>query len=193
MRGVSRDQAHFELWNNFFAVELQNKERKKPDLAVPMGCASIHLRGSRSLDYMSIPLSKSNKGWHKLWFYLRNDDNAPLPIFIGRLIKEAPDAWRYGPIMKEQKRLDDLLKAIMTLKSHSLLGTSIVRAYHVRRLAPLMVRTLSMYKMTLDSVPNGTMMVAGEALSVNEMAQCIKEAMECSVDQSVDLALVYPV
>ena len=53
------------------------------------------------MEYLSILLSKSNKGWHKLWFYLRNDDAAPLPIFTGRLIEEALDAWRYGPIAKE--------------------------------------------------------------------------------------------
>ena len=69
---------HFELWKYFFVVELQkNKERKKTDLAVPMGCVSIYLRGNRSSEYMSIPLSKSNKGWHKLWFYLKNADDAP--------------------------------------------------------------------------------------------------------------------
>ena len=39
-----------------------------------MGCASIHLQASRASEYMSIPLLKSNKGWHKLWFYLRNDE-----------------------------------------------------------------------------------------------------------------------
>ena len=158
-----------------------------------MGCASIRLQGSRSLEYMSIPLSKSNKGWHKIWFYLRNDAAPPLPIFTGRLIKEAPDVWRYGPIGREQKRLGDLLKAITTLKGHGLCGTNIVGAYHVRRLAPLMVRALPMYKMTSNSTPEGTMMVVGEALSVNEMAQRIKEVMECPADPSVDLAPVYPV
>ena len=50
---------------------------KKPDLAVLMGCVSIRLWGSRASEYMSIPLSKSNKGWHKIWFYLRNDAAAP--------------------------------------------------------------------------------------------------------------------
>ena len=126
---------------------------------------------------MPIPLSKSNKGWHKLWFYLRNDAAAPLPIFTGRLIEEAPDAWRYGPIAKEQKRLGDLLKAIMTLKGHGLHVTGVVGAYHIRRLVPLMARALPMYKMTPDSTPEGMVMVAYEALSVGEMAQCIKEAM----------------
>jgi len=47
--------------------------------------------------------------------------------------------------------------------------------------------------MAPDSTPEGTVMVAGEALSIGEMAQCIKEGMVCPVDPSVDLALVYPV
>ena len=37
-------EPHFELWKYFFAVELQKKkERKKPDLVVPIGCVSIRL------------------------------------------------------------------------------------------------------------------------------------------------------
>ena len=54
-----------------------------------------------------------------------------------------------------------------------------------------MARALLMYKMTPDSTPKGTVMVAGEALSVGETTQRIKEAMECPVDLSVDLAPVY--
>jgi len=57
--------------------------------------------------------------------------------------------------MKEQKRLDDLLKAIMTLKGRGLRGTSIIGAYHIRRLAPLMARALSMYKMRWIPRPKG--------------------------------------
>jgi hypothetical protein len=39
---------------------------------------------------MATALLKSNKGWHKQWFYLKNDANAPLLIFFGRLIEEPP-------------------------------------------------------------------------------------------------------
>ena len=67
------------------------------DLVVLMGCTSICLWGSQASEYMSIPLSKSNKGWHKLWFYLKNDDAAPLPIFTGRLIEEASECGGTGP------------------------------------------------------------------------------------------------
>ena len=54
-----------------------------------------------------------------------------------------------------------------------------------------MVCTLPMYKMTPDSALEGTVMVTGEALSIGEMAQRLKEAMEFPTDPSVDLALVY--
>ena len=170
MRGYLGIEPHFELWKYFFAVELQKKkEKKKPDLAVPMGCTSIHLRGSRVSEYMSIPLSKSNKGWHKLWFYLKNNTAAPLPIFTGRLLEEVPEVWRYGAIEKEQKRLGSLLKAIVTLKRHGLRVTGVIGSYHVRRVASLMACALPMYKMTPDSTPEGTVMVVDVALSIGKM------------------------
>ena len=53
-----------------------------------------------------------------------------------------------------------------------------------------MAHTLPMWKMTPDSTPEGMVMVAGEALSVGETTQRIKEAMECPVDPSEDLAPV---
>ena len=99
--------------------------------------------------------------------------------------------WRYGPIGKEQKRLGDLLKAIVILKGHGLRRTSVIEVYHIRRLASLMACGLPMWKMMPDSRPEGTVMVAGEALSICEMAQCLNEAMECPADPSGDLIPMY--
>jgi hypothetical protein len=48
----------------------------------------------------------------------------------------------------------------------------------VRRLAPLMMHALSMYQMMPGSPPDGTVMLAGEALSISEVEQCLKEATE---------------
>jgi hypothetical protein len=62
------------------------REKNKLDLLVPMGCAEIHLRHNRALEYMSLQLSRSNKAWHAQWFYLRNDAAAPLPEFTGHPI-----------------------------------------------------------------------------------------------------------
>jgi hypothetical protein len=71
-------EPHFELWKYFFAVSLQKKrEKNKAELSVRMGCMSIHLWGGRVGGYIPIVLTKSNKGWHKLWFYMKNDVAAP--------------------------------------------------------------------------------------------------------------------
>ena len=62
-----------------------------------MGYMGIHLRGQRVAKYMPYQLSRSNKGWHSHWFYLKNDPVAPLPVFSERLIKEVPLSWSWGP------------------------------------------------------------------------------------------------
>jgi hypothetical protein len=40
----------------------------------------------------------------------------------------------------EKRRLGDLLKAIALLKRHGLHAIGVIRAYHARRVAPLMAR-----------------------------------------------------
>jgi hypothetical protein len=73
-KGYLGIEPHFELWKYFFAVSLQKKrEKNNVELLVLMGCARIHLRGGRAARYIPIALTKSNKGWYKLWFYLKND------------------------------------------------------------------------------------------------------------------------
>jgi hypothetical protein len=70
-------EPYFELWKYFFVVSLQKKKKNKAKLLVLMGSACIHLHGGRAGGYIPITLTKSNKGWHKLWFYLKNDDATP--------------------------------------------------------------------------------------------------------------------
>ena len=81
-----------------------------------MGCASIHLRHTRSRGYPLMRLSTSNKGWHSQCFYVRDDVSAPLPKYTGRLIEEAPRSWQWGVLTKEKKHITDLLAAIHALK-----------------------------------------------------------------------------
>ena len=86
-------EPHFELWRYFFSVSLLKKRDRAGDLSVPMGCAGIHLRGQRVAEYMPCQLSRSNKGWHVQWFYLKNDPANPLTDFTGCLMEEAPLTW----------------------------------------------------------------------------------------------------
>jgi hypothetical protein len=125
---------------------------------------------------MTLTPSKSNKGWHKQWFYVKNDAAAPLPAFFGHLIKEAPPVWGWGPPEKEKKRLRDLLDAIALLKSNDLRGVGVIGAYRVRRVALLMACALSLYEMVPSAQLDGTVLALGELH--DEVTQRIKEAME---------------
>jgi hypothetical protein len=89
-KGYLGIEPHFELWRYFFSVTLLKKREKNMlDLLALMGCVGIHLQSNQATEYMSLQLSRSNKGWHVLWFYLKNDVVAPLPIFTRCPIKEA--------------------------------------------------------------------------------------------------------
>ena len=73
--------------------------------------------------------------------------NAPLPKYSGRLIEEAPESWKWGVLTKEKKHITDLLAALHALKDWGVKGPGIIDAYHARRVAPLMARTLTLHRM----------------------------------------------
>ena len=90
-------------------------------------------------------LSTSNKGWHSQWFYVKDDAAAPLLVFSGCIIKEAPGSWRWGVPVKEKKNINDLLAALQTLKDRGVKGSGIIGAYHARRVALLMAHVLHLH------------------------------------------------
>jgi hypothetical protein len=67
------------------------------------------------------------------------------------LIEEPLESWGWGPVDAEKRRLGDLLKAIALLKLHDLHAIGVVRAYHARRVAPLMACVLLLYQMTPEA------------------------------------------
>ena len=85
--------------------------------------------------------------------------------------------WSWEPPEKEKKRMHDILDAITFLKSHGLRGASVIGAYHMRRVAPLMARTLSLYRMTPGAQLDGMVLAQG-LLNDNNVTQHIKEATE---------------
>ena len=132
------------------------KKERGWETSVSMGCVGIHLRGQRAPEYMPYQLSRSNKGWHSHWFYLKNDLDAPLPVFSGCLVEEVLPSWPWGPPDKEKKRMCDLLEAIAFLKTHSLREASDIRGYRARRVAPLMAWVLPLCGMTPSALLIGT-------------------------------------
>jgi hypothetical protein len=41
--------------------------------AATIGCTNLRMKQGRGNDYIPVTLTSSNSGWHKGWFYLRND------------------------------------------------------------------------------------------------------------------------
>ena len=59
MRGIPRDQPHFDLWRYFFTITLQKKREKS-------GRQELHMQLQNNWvdEYPSMRLSMSNMGWH---------------------------------------------------------------------------------------------------------------------------------
>jgi hypothetical protein len=163
---------HFKLLRYFFAVSLV---KKRDGSIAPIGCYRIHLHGPRAHKYMAITTTKSNKGWHSRWFYIKNYD-APLPLFTSRTTLAAPPLWSWGPVEKK-KRLAPLLGAIAYLKGPSLCDTGVIGVYHSRRVAPLMVCMLPLYEMVPGTWIEGMALAQG-SLQDLEIQQHIREALD---------------
>jgi hypothetical protein len=121
--GFLGNEPYFKLWRYFFAISLVRKRDRSTAL---IGYTEIHLRGPRAHEYMAITTTKSNKGWHSRWFYIKNYDVTPRPLFTGHTIVAAPPMWSWGPMDKEKKRLAPLLGAIAYPKGYGLYGASVV-------------------------------------------------------------------
>jgi hypothetical protein len=59
------------------------------------------MKQGRGNDYITLSLTSSSSGWHKWWFYLRNDPEFALPAYIGNSIAELRRNWSDGPAEAE--------------------------------------------------------------------------------------------
>jgi len=94
---------------------------------------------------------------------------APLPVYTGHLIEQAPGLWKWGVLDKDKKRIKDHLATLQILKDRGVKGSGIIDAYHMRRVAPLMSRALPLYLMAPEASFEGTMLADG-ALPPTEVA-----------------------
>jgi hypothetical protein len=104
----------------------------------PISCASIHLRGSWASKYNSASMIKINKGWHTMWFYLKDIHSSSLLAFMGLVIVEQPTIWSYCCLVDRMEKLTDLGDALRHLINHNMMDFSVISAYHALRVAPLM-------------------------------------------------------
>jgi hypothetical protein len=90
--------AHWHLFQYFFRfTRLRDGSR-----AAKIGCANLRMKqGRRRNDYIPVALTSSNSGWHRGWFYLRNDPEHALPLYTGCSIAKSQRNWADGPAKKE--------------------------------------------------------------------------------------------
>ena len=94
---------------------------------------------------------------------------APLPVYTGRLIEQAPGSWKWGVPNKDKKRIKDHLAALQILKDKGVKGSGIIGAYHMRRVAPLMSHALPLHLMAPGASLEWTTLADG-ALPPTEVA-----------------------
>jgi hypothetical protein len=63
---------------------------------VVLDSLDIYVKSEPGVDaYFHLPMSESTNGWQKVWFFLRNDPNVPLPVFMSSHPIPQPN-WGYG-------------------------------------------------------------------------------------------------
>jgi hypothetical protein len=85
-------EPNFAMWKYYFCATVFLKTVRRAEMVpVRIGSCAIQLLQSRADGYIAMKGSSSNKGWHKRWFYLRSDADAPLPSYTGCFFEEAPE------------------------------------------------------------------------------------------------------
>jgi hypothetical protein len=67
--------AHWHLFQYLFRFTCL----KEGSRAATIGCANLQMKQGSGDDYIPVSLTSSNSGWHKGWFYLRNNPEFALP------------------------------------------------------------------------------------------------------------------
>jgi hypothetical protein len=76
-----RIESHLDLWNYFFHARLQQGSDAE---ATVLGCVDIFVRSRPEVNpYFHLLMYDPPVRWRKVWFFLRNDVDALLPVFTG--------------------------------------------------------------------------------------------------------------
>jgi hypothetical protein len=100
-KGYLGISTHWNLFQYFFRFTCL----RDGSCAATIACANLRTKQGRDDDYISVTLTSSNSGWHKRWFYLRNDPEFALPSFTGCSIAKSQRNWVDSPAKKEQEKM----------------------------------------------------------------------------------------
>jgi hypothetical protein len=98
-------------------------------------------------------MTSNNTDWERRWFYLRNDE-AGLPPWTGKVVREKADSWWHGlSPPSRQDRLDSVLKALKALADGGLTAASVLANLHHQRIVLLMERRLRIFEVEETADP----------------------------------------
>jgi hypothetical protein len=146
---------NWDLWVHLFRAELHTLTTPELKIcrAVRADGMTIALRNTRRELYIPCTMTSNNAEWERGWFYLRNDD-ASLPPYSGKVLKERVDSWHHGVSPpSHQTQLDSLLVALKALADDGLTAGCVLMNLHHRRVIPLMERPLRIFEMHEDVDP----------------------------------------
>jgi hypothetical protein len=105
-------EPRFNLWNHFFHDRLLLGMGVE---AVVLGGMDIYIKSGQNVNpYFHLPMSESMNGWQKVWFFLKNDANVSLPMFVAS--HPVPQHnWGYEVARKDLHRLQTLCEVIQQL------------------------------------------------------------------------------
>jgi hypothetical protein len=127
-------EPHFNLWNSIFHARLQQGLDAEASV---LDSVDIFVRSRPRVDpYFHLLMSNPPNGWQKLWFFLRNDVDAPLPMFMESRPIPQPK-WGYGVAQKHIRRLQSLCDVIQQLLRVGLTDTDLLQNFVSRRVQPL--------------------------------------------------------
>jgi hypothetical protein len=142
--------AHWHLFQYSFRFTcLRDSSR-----ATTIGCANLRTKQGRGDDYIPVTLTSSNSGWHKGWFYLRNDPKFVLPSYTRSSNAKSQRNWADGPNTKEQEKiLKHHWVVLEQLRGAGVTLAEVIGQYHARGVVPLRRRPLRLCEMTADRPP----------------------------------------
>jgi hypothetical protein len=149
-KGYLGISTHWNLFQYFFRFTCL----RDGSCAATIACANLRTKQGRDDDYISVTLTSSNSGWHKRWFYLRNDPEFALPSFTGCSIAKSQRNWADSPAKKEQEKMLKLHWVMLgRLRNAGVTLAEVIGQYHARGVVPLRRRPLRLCDMTADRAP----------------------------------------
>jgi hypothetical protein len=91
--------------------------------------------------------------WQKVWFFLRNDTNASLPVFMGSRPVPQPK-WRYDVAQQYIRRLQPLCDVIGRLLRGRLMDADLLQTFVSRCVQPLQRWEMTMWMYLGPSCPD---------------------------------------